>query len=758
MLKLIALCSLLVLVASTTEWHDVRDLGVRGRGFDANELESFADRLPMNAKWGVRNVIWTLSTNSAGLYVDFITNSSTLWLNRTYNADTYTMWHFPSSGMAGLDLFQWDNSNDTWRWAGVTQKQTQRVEIEQITGLCSGTRKFRLHFPLYNGLESLFIGIESESTITPAPYEYKSRPILWYGTSITQGGVVSRPGFAFTNHIRRNIKREVLNFGFSGSCLMEENVTNFLVDVKPTPAIFVIDCEWNMDPASISQRAVPLVKQIRSALPNTPIILAESTTSGPAWTSSSAAEVQRQRWEALWFSYKYLVNEGMDDLHYVYAGELYRIEDDPRQPINPTVGGIHPSDLGHYAMTQFYTKFLPTILKEDNTTLKFPEAFGGKIERNRNISKIEMSEPLLNNPSDIPDDLVYTDVELELGVMNRPFNNTERYYNRLPKTAKGVVSDAVYSLSQFNTGMAVHFITNATVMYLNYSVQNDVVPLWHMPNSGVSGADLFRYDENLEIYRAVHCLQQWSEKYVVENQIMAITLPPVSARYALYLPLRNEFLNLSVAVPRGSTVIRDPHYSTDSVTAYGKKPIVWYGTSIDQGGVASRPGTTYTNILSRNLKRQVLNYGFAGNGLMETSVMEFLAQIDAGLFVIDCLPNMSPHEVTQRTQPLYHFIRSFEGGRHASTPLLFVAGTNKGSYWCDPAINNNKRTALENQIDIIKRETNDSNLHLFLNEENELFDRNFFINPTVDGTHPSDLGHREIARYYTRFLPQFLRD
>jgi hypothetical protein len=94
------------------------------------------------------------------------------------------------------------------------------------------------------------------------------------------------------------------------------------------------------------------------------------------------------------------------------------------------------------------------------------------------------------------------------------------------------------------------------------------------------------------------------------------------------------------------------------------------GTSIEQGGVASRPGSTYTNIITRNLERMVLNFGFAGNGVMELSVAQFLTEIDAAVFVIDCLPNMNAQTVTERTVPLVTYLRQ----RHPTTPILLASG------------------------------------------------------------------------------------
>ena len=108
-------------------------------------------------------------------------------------------------------------------------------------------------------------------------------------------------------------------------------------------------------------------------------------------------------------------------------------------------------------------------------------------------------------------------------------------------------------------------------------------------------------------------------------------------KYWLFLPMRNTITSLKIGVPSSYELPKhDSDFDRNGVLLNGKKPIVWYGTSIVQGGAVSRPGSTFTNILSRELGRHVLNYGFAGNGIMEISVAKSIVTIDASLFVIDC--------------------------------------------------------------------------------------------------------------------------
>ena len=60
------------------------------------------------------------------------------------------------------------------------------------------------------------------------------------------------------------------------------------------------------------------------------------------------------------------------------------------------------------------------------------------------------------------------------------------------------------------------------------------------------------------------------------------------------------------------------------------KPVLVYGTSIAQGGVASRPGLAWTALLERKLDRPVINLAFSGNGRLEPEVLDLIAgQVNA---------------------------------------------------------------------------------------------------------------------------------
>jgi hypothetical protein len=348
---------------------------------------------------------------------------------------------------------------------------------------------------------------------------------------------------------------------------------------------------------------------------------------------------------------------------------------------------------------------------------------------------------------------VWTDIRA-IGVNGKAdfpsYPDRKRYFDRLPADAEGVVRSAVWGLSEMAAGFYSEFETSSSQIYLNVTYTSSNFGMYHFPPTGVSGMDLYAWCANSSSWRYTSTTVIFPVKgsLTAVNHMETVKQKDGSAtKYRLHLPTYNGVANLLIGHDTDSKLTSLKPVGID------KKPIVWYGTSILQGGVASRPGMIFTNTISRNLQREIKNFGFSGNGIMELSVAKYLVDIDAAMYIIDCLPNMDAINVTQNTVPLVHFLRQ----KHPTLPIVLAAGTWYGDHWFDPAPNDEKRAALIIEYNKLVA-AGDSNLHLVANEQDELFGGDVLINPTVAGTHPSDLGHHEIAKFYTQFIPTILKD
>lgn len=334
-----------------TIWHDVQEWGVEGKGWD--DTEKYFDRLPARAKGIVRDAVWNLSRNSAGMLVRFRTDATTISADYELTSSRLEMPHMPATGVSGLDLYAETDDGD-WQWVAVVKPAGQHTTTQIISGLIPGERNYALYLPLYNGTETLKVGVpEGASFSGLAPRQQK--PLVFYGTSITHGACASRPGMPHPAILGRRLKRPVINLGFSGNGRMETEVGQFLVELDP--AVYVIDCLPNMQGPEVAERTVPLVRQLRDTRPDTPIVLVEDRTYSNAPFILSKQQRHAAARSALKDGYTQLLGAGVTRLYYIDGETLLGDDRDD------TTDGSHPSDLGFYRQANAMEPVLREALK-----------------------------------------------------------------------------------------------------------------------------------------------------------------------------------------------------------------------------------------------------------------------------------------------------------------------------------------------------------------------------------------------------------
>ena len=323
-------------VEPALEWRDVTQWGVEGRAFGDMERQSWFDRFPSVAEGKVTDAVWGLSRDSAGMMVRFKTDATTIWANYTLRRERLALANMTAMGASGIDLYARDDAGK-WRWVGVTRPDKKVIRQQIIAGLKSGFREYAAYLPLYNGVEQLSLGVPPGAKFEPlAPRTEK--PIVFYGTSITQGASASRPGMVHTAILGRRFDRPVINLGFSGNGRMDAAVGELLAKIDA--AVFVIDCLPNMAAADVRQKCIPLVNQLRAARPNTPIVLVEDRRSTNAWILPKGDKHHTDNHAALRECFATLQKEGIKGLHYLGGDDL--LGDDAEAATD----GSHPSDLG----------------------------------------------------------------------------------------------------------------------------------------------------------------------------------------------------------------------------------------------------------------------------------------------------------------------------------------------------------------------------------------------------------------------------
>ena len=329
------------------------------------------NRLPKAAQGVVRQEVWALGLNSAGITLAFTTDSPYIAVDMTCQDAFEPMPHFPVTGVSGMDFSVFDEASGHYRFAVpannlfTTKRLYAQVTPAGVNVTQVGGKRLRwlANLPTYNTVVALKIGVAAGAFVGASPTFPSGppkAPIVWYGTSILQGGVSFKSGEIETWRVARALNRQVFNFGFSGNGRMETSVGQFLATI-PSPAAFIVDCSWNMDAASIAASAVPFVKFLREKGVTAPIFLSEGLPFGRNWAVPACAEEQAQSNAALAAAYQELVSGGDSALHYMTTEELYSaasVED------TATAAGLHASDAGMHDMATAWIGKLGAVLGE----------------------------------------------------------------------------------------------------------------------------------------------------------------------------------------------------------------------------------------------------------------------------------------------------------------------------------------------------------------------------------------------------------
>ncbi|GIP34888.1 hydrolase [Paenibacillus sp. J2TS4] len=340
----------------------------------------------------------------------------------------------------------------------------------------------------------------------------------------------------------------------------------------------------------------------------------------------------------------------------------------------------------------------------------------------------------------------YSPLERPFQVSGLAWFAQERKYRRLPTSPTKAIPKAVDHMANHPAGGQIRFQSNSSSLSVRVKLR-DKANMTHMPATGQCGIDC--YVSAPDTFAPL--------KYVNTTKYDATLTEYESALYTDWEPaMRNLVLNLPlyqgveevwIGLDENSTVIAPPGYAS------GKKVII-YGTSVTQGGCASRPGMAYPNILSRRIPLEFINLGFSGNGKGEPEVAEVISQIDEpACLVVDYEGNCVSTELFRETLP--EFIRIYREA-HPLTPILVVSRIRYAREELTPHLYQmrTERKQFEQALVNELREQGDLNIYFF--DGSKSLGGEDFFECTVDGSHPTDLGFLRMADAFEPVLKTLL--
>lgn len=349
----IVIALLLCLSARAQVWTDAAQLPLYGKA--AEDTYSRYSRLPASMQQECRPPVWRLGLNSAGLYLRFRSASPTLWV-RWESLNSHVMNHMSATGSRGVDLYV--KQDGKWRFlaAGKPELKKALSERKLMSNMEPKMREYMLYLSLYDGVTKLEIGSEEGCPVLPPELESPraERPVVMYGTSITQGGCVSRPGMLYTSIMSRNLDREFINLGFSGNALLDMEIARLMASV-PHPSLFVLAFSENASAEQITERGPAFFRILRDAHPDVPIVFVQSVRYAYSLLDQKEAAKRQAKMDALQGLYQSLKRAGEKRILYADPGGSAAFQD-----AEASVDGCHLTDLG----TQRFAEALLPVLKK----------------------------------------------------------------------------------------------------------------------------------------------------------------------------------------------------------------------------------------------------------------------------------------------------------------------------------------------------------------------------------------------------------
>lgn len=305
-------------------------------------------RMPEAAAESINKGIYALHTNTAGGRVRFVTNSAYVAIKTDYTPCRKP--HFALTGSSAFDMYT--GIGDNTRYAGTF---IPPVDVEDgyesvIDFAAAEERIITINFPLYSDVRKLYIGLQKDASLKQAPDYRIEKPVVYYGSSITQGACASKPGSCYPSILSRKFDCNYLNLGFAGSARGEEAMGAYLRELDMS--VFVMDYDHNApNLAKLKESHSRLFHQIRSRNPELPIVIMPR----PRYYHRGE---DKARFEVIERTYLDAKAQGDDNVYFISNTKLMEFVKD-----EGLVDNTHPTDSGFFNMALALGKVFEEILR-----------------------------------------------------------------------------------------------------------------------------------------------------------------------------------------------------------------------------------------------------------------------------------------------------------------------------------------------------------------------------------------------------------
>lgn len=299
-------------------------------------------------------------------------------------------------------------------------------------------------------------------------------------------------------------------------------------------------------------------------------------------------------------------------------------------------------------------------------------------------------------------------------------------YRRIPADVAEATSANVVVLSKNTAGGRIRFSTDSDVMYIRAKTAIDDSSI-HSALMARAGFDVYvdTCDRGPIYFDSTKVPLSQCTDYNIE-----VAIPKGMKEITINMPLYGDVVSVEIGLCEGAFIGEHRDYKFE-------KPIVFYGSSITQGGCVSRPGKLYSAIISRKLDHNFTCLGFSGSAKAEDAMVEYLASLDMAAFVSDYDHNAPTPEYLRETHhKLYEKIRE----KHPDIPYYMIT---KPDFRYEPDCIARRTVVMESYL----KAYNKGDRKVYFIDGSAFFNGLPLSDATVDRCHPTDDGQRRMADY-----------
>ncbi len=336
---------------------DIEFFNIQGKPFKIYGLMDKGNyrRLPEKVSLTVSEGVDVLCRNTAGGRVRFKTDSDYIAL-KAFVPSINLMPHMALAGSLGFDMYERENGEYThiatllpgWGTDAINNIEKNRYFDCLVEFKEKKLRDITINFPLYNAVNDIFIGVQKDSALLPGDEYSNKNVVVYYGSSITQGGCASRPGNCYSHILSRKFDTDFYNMGFSGNAKGEDEIASYISEMDMD--IFVYDYDHNApNPEHLKNTHERMLGKIRKKHPYIPIIILSS----PRYFKDEEFDERR---EIIRATYENALKNGDENVFFIEGNKIYDIFGKD----SCTVDRIHPNDLGFMC----FAKVVGNIMKK----------------------------------------------------------------------------------------------------------------------------------------------------------------------------------------------------------------------------------------------------------------------------------------------------------------------------------------------------------------------------------------------------------